>query len=597
MIIKFQQGGGLPLVSYTPVITNQETSTYAQRPAANADDKKDLTTKDLMELLKEAAQALPNEYDLIINNFQDFALGSPLNTSTIETRYLSALSSLQKAKFNKELFDESLEIVKSKGALNEFAITAQGDLVCVNNEGDYKIMSPEELEKGYRPLTNSELLNLRAYSPDLVFNNNILSVIQNGISMEQVTKMIQDIVKELGTSESTKEGYTNIKNKQILDGINILKEAAKNGAWTGDEMSVDGLYKNKLITKSQAVQAKMALDYLKATLPKNAVTLLKIKSDGTNKGVDALLAALTTSYVKSSVAFETNLQDNKGNKSISDEKINPAMAFQLDMGTETTLPIVAGSTDALALQAYRVPVTTKAGNNIGITTLDKVASDSALGGIFDFSHVTMGDQVLDMASLKNIVIDGSSIFKVYLPYDQTKAAQGIIAPNLNYLLLLDKIRREIKEKGATTSEEINAIYQDNNLPPFILPSGEINEQFYKPFGVLNATALSDAFPKNVDLNNNRNFEEIDDDNEINNYWSILKGENTKEKFDSESWYEFDYQQMFKGLVYLPLNSTDPTLGAYSGGDTPSATTLNEYRALWQRDQKLNDYTNPGQLQL
>ena len=209
----------------------------------------------------------------------------------------------------------------------------------------------------------------------------------------------------------------------------------------------------------------------------------------------------------------------------------------------------------------------------------------------------MGDQVLDMASLKNIVIDGSSIFKVYLPYDQTKAAQGIIAPNLNYLLLLDKIRREIKEKGATTSEEINAIYQDNNLPPFILPSGEINEQFYKPFGVLNATALSDAFPKNVDLNNNRNFEEIDDDNEINNYWSILKGENTKEKFDSESWYEFDYQQMFKGLVYLPLNSTDPTLGAYSGGDTPSATTLNEYRALWQRDQKLNDYTNPGQLQL
>jgi len=53
--------------------------------------------------------------------------------------------------------------------------------------------------------------------------------------------------------------------------------------------------------------------------------------------------------------------------------------------------------------------------------------------------------------------------------------------------------------------------------------------------------------------------------------------------------------MFKGLIYLPLNSTDPTLGAYSGGDTPSADTLNDYRAKWQADQRQNSYTNPGQL--
>jgi hypothetical protein len=64
-----------------------------------------------------------------------------------------------------------------------------------------------------------------------------------------------------------------------------------------------------------------------------------------------------------------------------------------------------------------MPVTTKEGNPLGITTLDKVSNTSALGGIFDFSHVTMGDQVLDMAASKNIVIDGSSIYKVYLPFD------------------------------------------------------------------------------------------------------------------------------------------------------------------------------------
>jgi len=66
--------------------------------------------------------------------------------------------------------------------------------------------------------------------------------------------------------------------------------------------------------------------------------------------------------------------------------------------------------------------------------------------------------------------------------------------------------------------------------------GKVNEEFYKPFGVLNATALSDAFPTTVDLNDNRNFEEVDDDNEINNYWEIIKGGDTKEEFDKKSWY-------------------------------------------------------------
>jgi hypothetical protein len=37
---------------------------------------------------------------------------------------------------------------------------------------------------------------------------------------------------------------------------------------------------------------------------------------------------------------------------------------------------------------------------------------------------------------------------------------------------------------------------------------------------------------------------VDDDNEINNYWSIIKGDNTKESFDKKSWYNGvfgDYQ--------------------------------------------------------
>lgn len=609
MIIKFQQGGLAPLVSYQPVtVTGGTPSQISTASSSQAKSGNDLTDDYLLKML-DKLDGLPSDMFVLINKLQNFYIDQKYSpdTSSIASRYLQLMRDLRIANRNKAEYDKAFEIVSKNGGLNEYAISDRGQLFCINSEGDFKLLSVAQLNENsdYTPLTNSELLYYRAEHPDMANKNNILKVVSSGIGIEAVTKMIKDSISNLGTSDLSTEGYSQIQNKQIISGINILKEATIRGVFSQDSLTVDGLYKNEIITKSQAQQASMAITYLKSTLPKNAWTLLKIKSDGTDKGAESLLNSLIGSSLDSTVTFNTELQEKlnidgstKSTKEIDDKsKINPAMAFQLDMGVETTLPIIAGSTDSLILQAYRMPVTTKEGNPLGVTTLDKVSNTSALGGIFDFSHVTMGDQVLDMSSSKNIVVDGSSIFKVYLPYDQTKAAQGIITPNLNYLALLEKVRKEVKERGATTPEEINAIYEENNLPQFLTLDGKVNEQFYKPFGVLNATALSDAFPKSTDLDNNINFEEVDDDNIINNYWEIIKGKDSKESFDSKGWFELDYQQMWKGLIYLPLNSTDPTLGAYSGGDTPSYSTVADYRARWQQDQRIQDYKPQGQLQL
>jgi hypothetical protein len=79
----------------------------------------------------------------------------------------------------------------------------------------------------------------------------------------------------------------------------------------------------------------MAIDYLKAMLPSNVMALLKVKSNGTAKGAEALLTALTSSTMNSSVQFKTDIQENlnldgskKSTKEIEDKnKVNPAMAF------------------------------------------------------------------------------------------------------------------------------------------------------------------------------------------------------------------------------------------------------------------------------
>jgi hypothetical protein len=51
----------------------------------------------------------------------------------------------------------------------------------------------------------------------------------------------------------------------------------------------------------------MAIDYLKASLPTNVMALLKVKSNGTSKGAEALLTTLTTASMSSSVNFKTDI--------------------------------------------------------------------------------------------------------------------------------------------------------------------------------------------------------------------------------------------------------------------------------------------------
>lgn len=619
MKMKYQQGGAFtpPFAVYQPYALPDSAESLKSSVKKSSDNGVDMS--DVYKLLDNLKEALPGDVRAVqgqlgnlFNSIERKLMsGNTMlaGTGSIAYEYLSAMSLINKLQFAHDEYKTAQEQAIETGSIGEYAINSRGQVIVATEDG-FEWKTPEEIftsDGAYTPITNQELLDYRSQGlGGLAFNSASLKTVANGISMDGVTKIIQDIIDKLGSSENSREGYSSVRNKQILSGISIIREAATKGAFTGDELSIEGLYKNEIITKSQAEQAKIAIEYIKRALPQNAISLLKMKSNGTDKGAEAMITMLTSSHMGDSVNFKTAFQENlnidgtKKEDNPDKSKINPAIAFQLDMGVETVLPLVAGSSDALFLQAYRMPVTTKEGNPLGITTLDKVSDTSALGGLFDFSHVTMGDQVLDMASSQNVVVDGSSIYKVYLPYDQTKAARGIITPNLNYIMLLEKVRKEVKDSGAKTPEEINAIYKKNNLPPFVDLNGKVNEQFYKPFGVMNATALSDAFPTSVDLNDNINFEEVDDDNEINNYWRIIKGDNTKESFDKKSWYNGifgDYQQMWKGLIYLPLNSTDPTLGAYSSGDNPSVTTLQDYRARWQQEQRLSTFNPQGQLQI
>ena len=182
MILKLQQGGNAlpPLVSYQPVtVTGGATAGASVAPSDNNQESADLTDKDLLKML-EKLDGLPSDMAVLTQTLQNFYIDqqySPFpSTSNIASRYLQALNQMKIANFNRKKYDDAFSTVNKNGGINEYAVTDRGQLFCMNNEGDFQLLSLEQLKENpdYQPLTNSELLYYRAQSPQLANNNELL---------------------------------------------------------------------------------------------------------------------------------------------------------------------------------------------------------------------------------------------------------------------------------------------------------------------------------------------------------------------------------------------------------------------------------------
>ena len=591
MIFKFQQGGAIPFVTYKPVIVTGGEQ-QVQSSGTKSSSSGGIGSKEIFELLSKE-KLLPNDFRRIAVQLQDFQT-TPSNTAGMESNYLQILNGLQNAMYNKEEYSKAFNTVKENKGLNEVAITLSGELMCVNKEGDYKLLSPDELSnnKEYIPLTNSQLLSFRANDDDLAFNSMIFNTISNGIGMEKVEELVFNVIDKLGTTSIEKEGYSNI---QLQQGVQLIKELATKGLLNSDSMTPKDLYKNKLVDKNQMLQMELALNYIYKALPNNAKSLLLVKCNGNEKEVGNLIYSLITSTMDVDLTQGMDLQKpgTSSSSSGSSDKMNTALAFQTDQGAETSIVLKNGTQDTLLLNGYQMVAKNNNGDQLGLTTLDKLIT-SETGESLDFESIYMGDQFIEIGSSKNVVINANKMVKLWLPYDQESASRGIIRPNLDYLKKLEEVREDIRKKGATTEEEINKIYEDHELPPFI-KNGEPDLRYYKQFAVLNATANDLAFQCNLtDLKTNTTLKRVENEKTEANYWDLTHDTKKDGEYDYESWIERDYNITVQGMIYIPVN-TNPIIGAFAGNSKPSLDTLNEYREKYQQQQRISNANIAGQL--
>lgn len=238
MILKFQQGGIAipPLVSYQPVIlSNGNTGAAAvsevhSSKSSGDSEGSDLTDKDLLKMV-EKLEGLPNDMQAvttILSNFYIDKQYSPFpDTSNIASRYLQALQMMRTANFNRKMFDDVKAQVEKNGSINEIAVNSRGQVYCVNSEGDFQLLRPEEISgSGYHPVTNSELLRLRAYSPALANDNKILEVVNNGIGMTTIQDHINTVIKGLGKTDKEEDVFVRTSSKEIISGLQAFQAAA-----------------------------------------------------------------------------------------------------------------------------------------------------------------------------------------------------------------------------------------------------------------------------------------------------------------------------------------------------------------------------------
>lgn len=611
MIFKFQQGGATPpFVAYQPVIVSDKRTTATQEEALAAKATKEsesgkLSSKDLYTMLKEKLKGLPNDVNIAMNQLQQLEQLTSMDfdgsfTQNIESKYLSTLQTMNQLSFSREQYDKALDNVKSNGGLNEAAIDQYGQVYMTNGK-DYKLMSPEEAKQsGWKQMTNQDLLYLRANDPSLSGKDEILNVVNNGIGISQVTKMIQDSIGNLGTNSNSETAYATTQQGQLIQGLNdFIKAAQETGQY---DASIEDLYKAQIINKTQAQQASQAIAYIYKTLPQNAKSLLKTRTEGgTDKEALNLISSLVLSKTSTEKSFTADLEGGPTKKSMSkdanagskdDTELKTSLPLQVmqDMGGADIAPVTIDKGDGIQMSVYGSffsAVTDKKGDTITNTSLQNMLAQSGLQDIVkNVRNITFGDQKLTPEQLSKITYNNTGVVRAELPVNEDGTVKLSVLDDFNAAM------NEIKGLGNASREQVEAIKAKYHLDQYLKDDGTPNPKHTAPFILTEGyttekNGIEDtAYVKHIKNPTDDQIQLIKDS------LTVGTGKDAKvPDIDTFDWYNpFDWfgtENIYKATVYIPI-SNNVGAAVRGGNQNLDYNEALKYEMKYRNFQKMND---------
>ena len=611
MIFKFDQGGATPpYVAYQPVIVSDKRTSaipeeaVAAKVASDADKGK-LTSKDLYTMLKEKLKGLPSDVDVAMWKLQSVEESLNLDffhdfTSNVENRYLNALQTMNQLSFSREQYDKALDNVKSNGGLNEAAIDQYGQVYMTNGK-DYKLMSPEKAKQsGWKQMTNQDLLYLRANDPSLSGKDEILNVVNNGIGISQVTKMIQDSIGNLGTNSNSETAYATTQQGQLIQGLNdFIKAAQETGQY---DASIEDLYKAQIINKTQAQQAQQAIAYIYKTLPQNAKSLLKTRTEGgTDKEALNLISTLVLSKTSEDRSFTVDLEGGPTKKSMSkdanagskdDTELKTSLPLQVmqDMGGADIAPVTIDKGDGVQMSVYGSffsAINDKKGEPIVNTSLQNMLAQSGLQDIVkNVRSITFGDQKLTPEQLSKITYNNTGIVRADLPVNEDGTVKLSVLDDFNAAM------NEIKGLGNASREQVEAIKAKYHLDQYLKDDGTPDPKHTAPFMLTEGyttekNGIEDtAYVKHIKNPTDDQIQLIKDS------LTVGTGKDAKvPDIDTFDWYNpFDYfgtENIYKATIYIPI-SNNVGAAVRGGNQNLDYNEALKYEMKYRNFQRMNN---------
>lgn len=562
---KMQMGGIAPFYIYRPYTSGMEQSMSSQVSASgisSSSSKKDNEGKDKLDMIKELfkaiqGQGLPIDVSTVYQDISKVlnkakAFGEDLSTDDIASMYLNSMLKINNLKYSKDVFDKAKAQATANDALNEYAVTTGGALVLQNKEGEVKLGTYQDYvnSKGkWNPITNDQLLNLRAYSPNMALfkGDELMQIVNNGIGMTKIAAQIKSMASTLGSSEQRIEGISEVQNNRIKAGLQIL---------AGTDGTPDGFYKVTQDKKDSSANVKAALTYIYSMLPNNYKTVLKMHS-GSEDNSKALIASMLTSqvsdYYKEDVAPLTGKASDKDKETSMDKLgINSATQLLLGMSSPREFAFSIGNGNMFNGMA-RVSSITKDGNPIGADFAYSDIYKSDLHKNLDLDNASFGDVPINKALKDRIIIDNSTIAGIDLPY--TTDRNGRIIPDFQLLNRIEEADQEVLRAGInpeTDPQKVNEIYAKHNLPIKYGADNRLTGN-YKRFAVVQATAIEDVFLDKSGLASNGTLSLVSDEDEITKYVNEIKKTTGQKDIDMDRPGLFTGDKdVYKGSIFIPI---------------------------------------------
>ena len=477
MTNKFQTGGQ---VFFNAVANPFSDAAVADRTSSAAQSSKaatqELVPKELiLELYKKG---IPVDVDYVTQQLS--RLEDRLNKGLPVTKAMthSVMSKINKVLQNSKYLEDAEKYSEKNDAIGEIAVGnyyGRGQLYVLDRKNDIKSidLAQYDPEKHGPALTINELIEHRKFNPTQAFDTSLTRIINSNIGMSKINNRIQEIIKTVGSAETTSEAYTDLVSylgqesakRPTRDQLVTLQSMAQ----ALQTLGPDAIFKNKQVFESKNVQD--AFKYIESVLPRSEKMQLigrYIANGGDRKNAEAYVQSLIINALNSSndvksgnyIDYEGTINKAAGTQDGSKEgkQVNMTGLEQLAQGTlgQRSYTIVSKNNSGLALtlKGSGLGKLTDAKNNLVNESILSDALNSGLGALIDSNNIFFGDQKISPNMLDQFVYDGNDVINIWAPV----SADGGV--DFSKLQKYEELRQKIKANPSLSQEDIAYLMQE-----------------------------------------------------------------------------------------------------------------------------------------